>query len=128
LRPGQQIRVLCSDRSIWTGRLAGVSGGQFVLDAGGTQRKVVRPEVLRVEVKSRVSSALTGLGIGAAAGVGFGYMAGSRGGLKSGEVGAAAGLGAGLFAAGGAGIGCLFPRWKTVYRADAAVPERAKSR
>jgi len=116
LRPGQTIRVLCSDQRSWTGRLAGVSADALVLDISGTERRAVRSEVLRIQVKSRVTSALIGLGIGAAAGVGVGYAAGS--GLKGSEKATAAGLGAGLFAAAGAGIGSLFPGWKTVYGAE----------
>ncbi len=118
LRPGQTIRVLCSDQRTWTGRLSGVSADMLVLDAGGTERKVTRPEVVRIQVKSRTRSALAGLGIGAAAGVGFGFFAGSRAGLKSAEMAPAAGLGAGLFAAAGAGIGSCFPGWRTVYTSE----------
>ena len=113
LRLGQTIRVLCSDQQSWTGRLAGVSADALVLDVSGTERRAVRSEVLRIEVKSRVISALIGLGIGAGAGVGVGYAAGS--GLKGSERTTAAGLGAGLFAAAGAGIGALCPAWKMVY-------------
>jgi hypothetical protein len=115
LRVGQAIRVLCSGQQSWTGRLAGVSADALVLDASGTERRIVRSEVLRVQVKSRARSALIGLGIGAAAGVGYGYLAGSRANLKSDEKAAAVGFGAGLFAAAGAGIGALCSSWKTVY-------------
>ncbi len=115
LRPGQTLRVLCSDQRTWTGRLAAVSADVLVLDVGGTERKAVRSEILEVKVKSRAGSALIGLGIGAAAGVGVGYAAGSGSGLKSGEATTAAGLGAALFAGAGAAIGSLFPGWKTVY-------------
>ena len=113
LRPGQTIRVLCSDLQRWTGQLRGVSADGLVLEVRGTERKAVRSEVLGIQVKSRAVSALIGLGIGAAAGVGVGYAAG--GGLKSSEATTAVGLGAGLFSAAGAGIGSLFPGWKTVY-------------
>jgi hypothetical protein len=118
LRLRQTIRVLDSDQRSRTGRLTRVSADALTLDVNGVEQKTPRSEVLRIEVKSRTRSALIGLGIGAPAGLGFGYIAGSRANLKSGEKTAAAGLGAGLFAAAGAGIGTLAPSWKTVYRGE----------
>ncbi len=123
LRPGQTIRVVCAGQRSWTGRLSAVSADTVVLDVGGTQRKVTRSEVQQVQVKSRARSALIGLGIGAAAGVGVGYAAGSRSGLKSSEANTAVGLGAVLFAGGGAGIGALFPGWKTVYQGNTSISQ-----
>ena len=116
LRLGQTLRVLCSDQRTWTGRLVGVSSYTLILNVGGTERKIVRSDVLRADVKGRARSVLIGLGIGAAAGAGVGYVAGSRAGLKPAEVKTAVGLGTVLFAPVGAGIGALCPSWKTVYR------------
>ncbi len=118
LRPGNTIRLLCSGQRLWTGRLTRVSADSLALEDGGTGRTVARSEVLRVEVKSRLRSTLIGLGIGAAAGLGFGYLAGSRSGLKSDEKAAAVGLGASLFAGAGAGLGALAPSWKLVYSGE----------
>ena len=120
LRPGQALRVLCSDQRTWTGRLVGSSSDTLILNVGGTERKIARSDVLRADVKSRAKSTLIGLGIGAAAGVGIGYAAGS--GLKSGERSTAAGLGAILIAPVGAVIGALSPGWKTVYRGEPSGP------
>lgn len=118
LRLGQTIRALGSDQWSRTGRLTRVTADALTLEVSGAEQKMPRSEVLRIEVKSRVRSALIGLGIGAPAGLGFGYLAGSRANLKSSEKTAAAGLGVGLFAAAGTGIGALAPSWKTVYRRE----------
>ncbi len=122
LRPGQALRALCSGQQTWTGRLVAASDETLTLDVGGFERKIIRSDVVRVDVKSRARSALIGLGIGAPAGLGFGYLAGSRANLKSDEKTASAGLGAGLFAAAGAVIGALLPGWKTVYRGEPPGP------
>jgi hypothetical protein len=115
LRLGQNIRVLCSGQRSWTGRLTRVSADAVVLDVSGVERMTVRSEVLRIQVRSRARSALIGLGIGAAGGLGVGYLAASRARLKTDEKTAATAFGAALCAAGGAGIGALVPSWKTVY-------------
>jgi hypothetical protein len=120
LRSGQTLRVLCSDQRTWTGRLVGVSSDTLTLDVRGTERKIVRLDVVRADVKSRARSALIGLGIGAAAGAGVGYVAGSRSRLKPGEVRTAVGLGTILIAPVGAAIGALSPGWKTVYRGESS--------
>ena len=114
LRPGQTIRVQCSDQRTWTGRLVGVSTETLTLSVDGTERKIARSDVLRADVRSRARSALIGLGIGAGAGVGVGFAAGSD--LKSSEKTTAVGLGVVLVAPVGAVIGALLPGWKTVYR------------
>ena len=90
----------------------------LALEVGGTEKKAARSEIVRVQSRSRAKSALMGLGIGAVAGVGFGYAVGHRSNLKSGEMGPAVGFGAALFAAAGAGIGAMAPAWKTVYEAS----------
>ncbi len=128
LQVGQAVRVLCPGQRSWTGRLAAVTAEAVVVNVGGIERKTPRSEVLQVQVKSRARSALIGLGIGAGAGVGIGYAAGSGGGLKSGESATAAALGAGLFGAAGAGVGSLFPGWKTVYRESPSEPQNAPAR
>jgi hypothetical protein len=117
LRPGQTVRVLCSGRQAWTGRLTKITEEGLTLEIGGTEKKAARSEIIRVQSRSRAKSALIGLAIGAPAGVGFGYAMGHRSNLKSGEMGPAVGLGAALFAAAGAGIGAMVPAWKTVYEA-----------
>jgi len=118
LRPGQTVRVLCSGRQSWTGRLMGITDEGLALEVGGTEKKAARSEIVRVQSRSRAKSALMGLGIGAVAGVGFGYAVAHQSNLKSGEMGPAVGLGAALFAAAGAGIGSMAPAWKTVYEAS----------
>ena len=117
LRPGQTVRVLCSGRQAWTGRLTKISEEGLTLDVGGTEKKAARSEIIRVQSRSRAKSALIGLTIGAPAGAGFGYAMGHRSDLKSGEMGPAVGLGTALFAAAGAGIGAMAPAWKTVFEA-----------
>ena len=118
LRLGQTLRVLCSDQRTWTGRLIGVSSDTLILNVGGTEKKIVRSDVLRADVKSRAKSTLIGLGIGAGVGAGVGYAAGRGSKLKSSEVTTAVGLGTLLIAPAGAVIGALSPGWKTVYRGE----------
>ncbi len=114
---GKTIRVLGSDQRSRTDRLTRVTADGLTLEAGGAQQERPRSEILRIEVKSRVRSALIGVGVGATAGLAFGLVSASHEHLKPGEKTAAAGLGAGLFAGAGSGIGALMPSWKTVYRA-----------
>ncbi len=126
LHLGQTIRVLNSDQRSRTGRLISVTADGLTLEVNGAEQKTLRSEVLRIEVKSRVRSALIGMGIGAPAGLGYGYLAGARANFKADGKAATAGLGAGLFAAAGAGIGALAPSWKTVYRGEPSVsPQKA---
>lgn len=118
LRPGQTVRVQCSGRQAWTGRLTKVTEEGVTLDVRGTEKNAARSEMIRVQTQGRAKSALIGVAIGAPAGIGFGYAVGHRSNLKSGEMGPAVGLGAALFAAAGAGIGAMVPAWKTVYEAS----------
>jgi hypothetical protein len=114
IKLGQSLRVVCSGERTWKGSLVRVSDDTLVLGIGGTERKVVRSEVFRIDVKGRAKAALIGLGIGAAGGLGLSYaMANSSDGIGGAEIIAAGAVWGGAI---GAGIGAARGCWKTVYR------------
>ncbi len=125
LAPGTEVRVTLSSRTI-NGQLQSASDDSLTVNSGTGQEVFARQDVTQIAMKKRgrrVRNTFVGLGVGSAAGLGVGVIAGRASDCNQGflcglgtAIGAAAGLAIGLV--GGAIIGAAWHTggWREVYR------------
>jgi hypothetical protein len=116
LRVGQKIEVVDTNLKKYKGTFLSFSDEAISLRVGKDEVGVQRPHVLRVSVQGggRWKNALTGMVIGAGAGLLLGAIVDSNDDLDSSNGKIFAPL---VFGGVGAGLGSIFPGFHTVYRA-----------
>ena len=121
LRAGQKIEVVDMNLKMWGGTLLSVSDEVIVLGAPKGDVSVKRADVLRVSLKEhsrRGRNAAIGMGIGAGAGIPFSIICAKLAHNEGGNPAACIAGSEAVFSGIGAGIGALFPGYKTIYRAQ----------
>jgi len=112
LKPGRRVVVVQHSRKQAEGELLTLTGESITIQAGAKPLTVQRDEVFRVRVAgTRTKRSLIGLGLGAAAGVGFGANLGSR------RHGLSAVAFGGIFGGIGAAAGAAIPTGNPLYEA-----------